>query len=1252
MERLAAPKRARVLARLFSLAVLSLLCCPLALAQAPSIGIVQHAGKDAGTTTSSSLAFPANNVEGNWIAVVIRAGRSSAIFSVSDSRGNTYRRAVQLDVTVDVPLGDTLAIFYAENTRAGANTVSVSSSVNATLRFVILEYSGVALTNSLSGSAASQGSTALATSGGTAPIASGDLVLGAIMTADSRTFTAGRGYAIRSYVPAAPATKLITEDRIQPAAGAALARATLSSGSPWGAAVATFRPAPASPQPDLTLTKTHSGAFVRGQSGGTYTLSVSNAGAGSSAGTVTVTDTLPAGLTATGIVGSGWSCTLASLSCTRSDALATGGSFPPVTLSVTVAANAPASVTNTASVSGGGDANTSNNSASDVTPIATGADTQPPTAPGSLAATATGNDRIHLGWTLATDNVGVASYRVEQCHGEGCTDFTQIAELDATNAGMGPLTASANPNYFQDASGTPLILNGSHTWNILQDWGTNESPQTFDFDAYVDFLVAHDHNFTLMWYIELPKFCGFPSTASSPPNFTIGPHPWQRTGPGTATDGAPKFDLAKFNQPYFDRLRARVQALHDAGIYVGVYTFTAEWVWTFRCASDGYPFTGANNINGIDDGGGAGSFTMTSPNAITAFQDAYVEKMIDTLNDLPNVLWIVSEEAPPDSAWWNAHQIAHIRSYESGKPFRHPIGFGVLGWGNDATLFNSDADWVAGASRISPTTSCGSGTPRCKVNVNDSDHPYFGMWNDSAQANRNYAWRNFTNGNQVLFMDPYVVYYPRESRNLCPSPTNGICAGADPRWENFRDNLGDILRYSRKLNLANVTPRGSLSSTANCLAQTPSVGAEYLIYAPNGGSFTVNLSAMASSRTLNVEWFNPSTSATTVAGPIPAGSSSQSFTPPFSGDAALYLVDAAGHAGPAVTLPTSYDVTGLAQGTHRYRVRAADTASNLGPYSNIASATIQAADTQPPTAPSGLSATTPAAGQINLSWTASTDNTAVAGYRVERCEGAGCTVFTEVAAPAGTATTFGDTGLAAATSFAYRVRATDAANNLGPYSNTVTATTIPAPAGITLVQNRGTDAGNAASSSLSFSSSNAAGNWIAVTIRAVPLNQALTVTDTRGNTYRKAIQLNETLDGMAVAIFYAENIAGGPNTVTVSRPQVGGTLRYAILEFSGVAIANSLDTTAAAQGTGTAPNSGSVTTTSSGELVIGVVATAEEGTITAGNGYVIAERVAAAPYTKLIVEYRTQTSAGAVSAGATLNASDHWGAVVAAFRAR
>jgi hypothetical protein len=169
------------------------------------------------------------------------------------------------------------------------------------------------------------------------------------------------------------------------------------------------------------------------------------------------------------------------------------------------------------------------------------------------------------------------------------------------------------------------------------------------------------------------------------------------------------------------------------------------------------------------------------------------------------------------------------------------------------------------------------------------------MWNDSPQKNRNYAWENFITGNQVLFMDPYLVYYPRENRNLCLSPVNGIGRKADPRWESFRNNLGYLLRYSRKLNLANVRPATSLCSTRFCLAQTPAIGAEYLAYAPAGGAFTLDLSAMPNSRRLAVEWFNPETGEIVTESSISAGSSFQSFSPPFSGDAVLYLVDTSGH---------------------------------------------------------------------------------------------------------------------------------------------------------------------------------------------------------------------------------------------------------------------------------------------------------------------------------------------------------------------
>jgi uncharacterized repeat protein (TIGR01451 family) len=110
--------------------------------------------------------------------------------------------------------------------------------------------------------------------------------------------------------------------------------------------------------PALSISKTHTGSFSQGQSNAQYTVTVSNrTGAGATSGTVTMTDTLPSGLSLVAMSGSGWSCT--ANSCTRSNALAGGSSYPAITVTVNVAANAPATVTNQASVSGGGSASAS-----------------------------------------------------------------------------------------------------------------------------------------------------------------------------------------------------------------------------------------------------------------------------------------------------------------------------------------------------------------------------------------------------------------------------------------------------------------------------------------------------------------------------------------------------------------------------------------------------------------------------------------------------------------------------------------------------------------------------------------------------------------------------------------------------------------------------------------------------------------------------------------------------------------------------
>lgn len=119
-----------------------------------------------------------------------------------------------------------------------------------------------------------------------------------------------------------------------------------------------FTPPTVSPA-DLTITKTHSGDFHQGDAADTYTINVNNIGSGPTSGAVTVTDTLPAGLAPTaadnGTI-NGWTLTTngQTITATRSDALAPGGSYPALPLTVSVDNNAPSSLTNTAAVAGGG----------------------------------------------------------------------------------------------------------------------------------------------------------------------------------------------------------------------------------------------------------------------------------------------------------------------------------------------------------------------------------------------------------------------------------------------------------------------------------------------------------------------------------------------------------------------------------------------------------------------------------------------------------------------------------------------------------------------------------------------------------------------------------------------------------------------------------------------------------------------------------------------------------------------------------
>jgi uncharacterized repeat protein (TIGR01451 family) len=129
---------------------------------------------------------------------------------------------------------------------------------------------------------------------------------------------------------------------------------------------------------DPSITKTHVGNFTRGTTG-SYTITVSNSGTGPTSGTVTVTDTLPAGLTPQPFTNpvNGWTCGIAGqvVTCTRSNVLNAGSSYPTIPVNVSVLQTAANSVTNSATVSGGGgNISTANDTANDATTVVSSAD--------------------------------------------------------------------------------------------------------------------------------------------------------------------------------------------------------------------------------------------------------------------------------------------------------------------------------------------------------------------------------------------------------------------------------------------------------------------------------------------------------------------------------------------------------------------------------------------------------------------------------------------------------------------------------------------------------------------------------------------------------------------------------------------------------------------------------------------------------------------------------------------------------------
>lgn len=443
----------------------------------------------------------------------------------------------------------------------------------------------------------------------------------------------------------------------------------------------------------------------------------------------------------------------------------------------------------------------------------------------------------------------------------------------------GPLRVHpANPRYFADGSGKAIFLTGSHTWANFQDIGLAPL-QPFDWPAYLDMMVKHNHNFMRFWHWMQAAYAPWTDE-----KMLVDPLPYLRTGPGTAKDGLLKFDLDKFNPAYFERMRTRLIEARDQGIYAAVQLFQSfsekkkgspcdPWV--------AHPYNGANNINGFD-GEKPGTGTVDIDRAdVREVQAKYLLRIINTIHDLDNVLYeVINEGGNKDWDWWVVN-FMHEQEAKKGKV--HPVGLTGYNAETVEEMRSSPAEWISiGADagqfwKTDPPAWDGK-----KVSVADTDH----LWGHGGTPS--WAWKCFVRGHNTLLMD---AWDPSPGRACGHAnwlarpgyPTRNLNRRDHWTWEPVRKAIGNTRTLAKRMNLAVMVPHDDLASTRFCLA---SPGKEYVVYLPEGDEVVVDLSSAPG--VFVAEWMHPIEGNITPGGTVKGGGKPR-FAVPFPGPASLFL---------------------------------------------------------------------------------------------------------------------------------------------------------------------------------------------------------------------------------------------------------------------------------------------------------------------------------------------------------------------------
>ena len=701
----------------------------------------------------------------------------------------------------------------------------------------------------------------------------------------------------------------------------------------------------------------------------------------------------------------------------------------------------------------------------------TSPDTTPPTAPTNLTATAASTTQINLSWTASTDNVGVAGYLVERCSGAACANFVQIATPAGTTFSDTGLIASTSYSYrvrADDAAGNDSAY--SNTASATTQTPADTTPPTAPTNLTATAASTTQINLTWTASTDNVGVTGYKVERCSGAgcvNFAQIATPAGTTFSDTGLTASTSYsyrvranDAAGNNSAYSNTASATTQTSPDTTPPTAPTNLTATAASTTQINLSWTASTDNVGVTGYKvercSGAACANFVQIATPVGTTFNDTGL-----TASTSYSYRVRANDAAGNNSAYSNTASATTQTSPDTTPPTA-PTNLTATA----ASTTQINLSWTASTDNVGVT---GYKVERCSgaacANFVQIATPVGTTFSDTGlTASTSYSYRvraNDAAGNNSAYSNTASATTQTSPDTTPPTaPTNLTATAASTTqinlsWTASTDNVGvtgyKVERCSGAACANFVQIATPVGTTFNDTGLTASTSYSYRVRANDAAGNNSAYSNTASATTQTPPDTTPPTAPTNLT--ATAASTTQinlSWTTDNVGVAG-YLVERCSGAACAnfvqIATPagTTFSDTGLIASTsYSYRVRADDAAGNDSAYSNTASATTQTpADTTPPTAPTNLTATAASTTQINLTWTASTDNVGVTGYKVERCSGAACANFVQIATP--TTTTFNDTGLTASTSYSYRVRANDAAGNNSAYSNTASATTQTPP---------------------------------------------------------------------------------------------------------------------------------------------------------------------------------------------------------------